>query len=98
MWDEDQDLLVKGQDLQSVVIQGHTVLVPEGKTVAGDLTVEKGQVQVDGEVKGNVTVIDGSVNMASTAKISGQVKQIDEAFSWLWYKMNIWVSEVSGNK
>ncbi|WP_426449913.1 zf-HC2 domain-containing protein [Paenibacillus sp. S-38] len=94
-WDNDRDLIVKGTDLESVVIQGHTVVVPAGKKVSGNLTVEGGTVQVDGDVEGNVVVIDGSVVQASTAHISGQVKQIDEAFSWMWYKMNQWVSQVS---
>ncbi|MCZ8515842.1 zf-HC2 domain-containing protein [Paenibacillus filicis] len=98
MWNNNRELLVRGSDLQSIVIQGKTVLVPEGRTVAGDLTVEEGNVQVNGVVKGNVVVIDGSVNMASTAHISGQVKQIDEAFSWMWYKMNLWFNELSGSK
>ncbi|TVY08490.1 zf-HC2 domain-containing protein [Paenibacillus cremeus] len=97
-WDQDQELLVKGTDLQSVVIKGNTVYVPAGTTVAGDLTVENGNTQVDGEIKGSLTVIDGSVNMASTAHISGQVMKIDEAFSWMWYKMNQWFEQISGNK
>lgn len=98
LWDEDSELLVKGTDLQSVVIQGDTVLVPAGKTVAGNLMVENGKLQVDGDIKGNIVVIDGSVNLASTAHISGQVTQIDQAFSWLWFKMNDWVAKISENQ
>lgn len=98
MWGQDRELLVKGSDLQSVVIEGNTVLVPQGKTVAGDLTVENGKIQVDGNITGNVTVIDGSLITASTAHISGQVKQIDEAFGWMWYKVNQLFGELSGGK
>ncbi|SDE12082.1 Transmembrane transcriptional regulator (anti-sigma factor RsiW) [Paenibacillus sp. UNCCL117] len=94
-WSNDRELLVKGTDLQSVVIKGDTVIVPAGRKVAGDLTVENGKLQVDGEVEGNVTIIDGTVNYASTAHISGQITQIDEAFSWMWYKMNTWFAQVS---
>ncbi len=97
-WNDDQVLAVKGPDLQSVVIKGDTVYVPAGSIVAGDLTVENGKLQVDGDVKGNVVVIDGSVNYASTAHISGQIKQIDEVFSWAWYKMNAWLAQVSDVK
>ncbi|WP_281884128.1 zf-HC2 domain-containing protein [Paenibacillus sp. YYML68] len=97
-WDADQELLVKGTDLQSVVIKGDTVYVPAGHKVAGDLTVENGKLQVDGQVEGNVVVIDGAVNYASTAQISGSITKIDEAFSWLLYKMNTWFSQVSHSR
>jgi len=98
LWNEDSELLVKGTDLQSVVIEGDTVYVPAGKTVAGNLTVENGKLKVDGDIEGNIVVIDGSVVMASTAHISGQITQIDEAFGWLWYKVNDWASTISHNK
>ncbi|UQZ33651.1 anti-sigma factor [Paenibacillus sp. PK3_47] len=94
-WNEDRQLVVRGSDLEQVVIQGDTVIVPSGKTITGDLTVENGKTQVYGEVNGNVTVIDGSMYMASTAHISGQVKTIDQAVSWLWYKVTNMFSEVA---
>lgn len=97
-WNDNQELLVKGSDLESVVIKGNTVYIPAGATVSGDLTVENGVTQVDGDIKGSLIVIDGKVNLASTAHISGQVKKIDEAFSWLWYKMNAWIVQLSDSK
>jgi len=97
-WNDNQELLVKGSDLESVVIKGNTVYIPAGATVSGDLTVENGVTQVDGDIKGSLIVIDGKVNLASTAHISGQVKMIDEAFSWLWYKMNAWIVQLSDSK
>jgi anti-sigma factor RsiW len=95
MWNENSELMVKGKDLQSVVIQGNTVYVPAGKTVTGNIMVENGKLQVDGDIEGNIVVIQGSVNLASTAHISGQITQIDEAFSWLWFKMNGLASKIS---
>lgn len=95
MWDNDQELLVKGTDLESVVIKGDTVYVPAGKTVAGNLTVENGQLQVEGDIQGDIFVIDGKVNLASSAHIYGQVTQIDEAFSWLWFKTNQFFHQLS---
>jgi anti-sigma factor RsiW len=85
-WNADSDLTVKGSDLSQVVIEGHTVYVPEGHTVNGDLMVKSGQVEVDGDVRGNLTIIDGSVNMASTAHISGDITRINQALGWLWFK------------
>lgn len=94
-WSPDRQLVVRGVDLDQVVIKGDTVIVPSGKTITGDLTIENGKAQVYGEVNGNVTVIDGSLYQASTAHISGQVKSIDQAVSWLWYKVTNMFSEVA---
>lgn len=88
LWNEDNQLVVKGNDLDQVVIQGDTVYVPAGHTINGDLMVKSGKIQVDGDVKGNVVVIDGSVNLASTAHISGQVTRVNQLFEWIWFKMN----------
>lgn len=95
MWNQGGELMVKGADLQDVVIQGDTVTVPEGHTVNGNLIVKSGKLQVQGNVKGNLVVIDGSLNLASTAQISGQVTQVDEALSWVWYKINEFVAQFS---
>jgi cytoskeletal protein CcmA (bactofilin family) len=87
MWNQGGELMVKGTDLQDVIIQGDTVIVPEGHTVNGNLIVQSGKLQVQGDVKGNLVVIDGSLNLASTAHISGQITQVDAALSWVWYKL-----------
>ncbi|MFD0695745.1 zf-HC2 domain-containing protein [Paenibacillus sp. GCM10027628] len=97
MWNDDKNLMVKGSDLQDVVIQGDTVIVPQGHTVNGDLVVQRGKLQVDGDVTGNLTVIDGTLNLASTAHISGQVTKVDQALSWVWYKLGEFVSMLSSH-
>jgi anti-sigma factor RsiW len=94
IWNQDTELMVKGTDLQNVVIQGDTVIVPEGHTVNGNLVVQRGKLQVKGDVKGNLVVIDGSLNLASTAHISGHVTQVDKALSWAWYKINEFVNKL----
>lgn len=94
-WSPDRQLVVRGVDLDQVIIKGDTVIVPSGKTITGNLTIENGKAQVYGDVNGNVTVIDGSLYQASTAHISGQVKSIDQAVSWLWYKVTNMFSEVA---
>lgn len=94
-WDQDGQLIVKGNDLDQVVIEGDTVTVPAGRSIAGNLTVENGKMQIFGDVKGNLTVIDGSLYQASTAHISGQVKRIDQAVDWIWYKISNIFSDVA---
>lgn len=95
MWNQSQQLSVSGSDLEHVVIQGHTVIVPAGQKVSGDLTIENGTAQVLGEVQGNLTVIDGNVALASTARIAGKVKTIDRAVDWVWYKVTSWFGSLA---
>ncbi|WP_223070416.1 zf-HC2 domain-containing protein [Paenibacillus caui] len=95
LWQADDQLIVKGADLDQVRIEGHTVIVPEGTAIAGDLTIENGNTEVYGEVKGNLTVIDGSLYQASTAKIAGDAKTIDQALDWIWYRITNTFSEVA---
>ncbi|WP_332646688.1 anti-sigma factor [Lysinibacillus sp. 54212] len=80
---DDQFSVTKQPNL---VVDGQTVTVPAGEVVKGDIVVKNGDIVIDGEVDGNVTVINGSY-MASTAVVSGQIEEIDEAFEWLWYEM-----------
>ena len=74
----------------NVIVDGKTVIVPKGQTVKGDIVVRNGDIRIDGEVDGNVTVINGKY-MASTSAVTGEVAEIDKAFEWLWFKVkSIW--------
>lgn len=84
---QEKDLVVRGSDLDGLVIEGRTVIVPEGSKITGNITVENGEMEVFGEVDGDLTVIDGTIYQASTANISGQVTKINQAVDWLWYKL-----------
>ncbi len=75
MWNQDKELLVKGDHLDQVVIKGDTVYVPKGRTVEGNLTVKGGSIDVEGDIQGNLVVIGGSANLASTAKVGSYVKK-----------------------
>lgn len=88
LWNQDTDFVVKGKNLDQVVIKGNTVYVPAGHTIVGDLMVKNGNIQIEGDVEGSVVVVDGSYQLASTATISGQIKEIDQALGWLWFKLN----------
>lgn len=90
MWNQDQQLSVSGTDLDVLEYQGTTVIVPEGKEVNGDLTITNGSAKVLGSVRGNLTVIDGNVTLASTAHIAGHVQEVDRAIDWAWYKLRSW--------
>ena len=70
----------------NLVVDGQTVIVPEGEVVKGDIVVRNGDIVVEGEVDGNVTVINGEY-MASTSVVTGEIEKIDAAFEWLWYEI-----------
>ncbi|MFC3771217.1 zf-HC2 domain-containing protein [Paenibacillus sp. GCM10012303] len=91
MWNQNTELVVHG-DMEQLVIRGHTVVVPEGKTVQGNLIIENGQVEVNGKINGNLTVIDGNYALASTAQISGDITSVNQAAEWIWYKVNQMIS------
>ena len=70
----------------NIVVEGEKIIVPAGETVKGDIIVRNGDIQIDGEVEGNVTVINGSL-MASSANVTGEIEEINQVFDWLWYKI-----------
>lgn len=70
----------------NMVVEGNTVIVPEGEVVTGDIKVRNGDLRVDGEIHGDVTVVNGQY-MASSGVITGEVEEIDQVFDWLWYSI-----------
>lgn len=89
---QSNELVVKVNDLESIVIEGNHVIVPEESIVYGDITVENGVLDVRGEIRGNLIVVDGSLQQASTANISGKVTRVNQAIDWFWYKVSDWFS------
>lgn len=47
--------------------------VPEGRTIAGDVTVLNGPVTIAGHVSGDVVVINGDARLTATADVDGAV-------------------------
>ena len=70
----------------NLIVDGQTVIVPEGEVVKGDIVVKNGDIVIEGEVDGNVTVINGEY-MASTSVVTGQIEEIDQVFEWVWYEI-----------
>lgn len=93
-WNQSSELVVSKQD--NLIIEGDTVIVPEGVTVSGDLIVKNGNLKIDGTVDGNVTLfngnliddsIDGGGLMASVGEVNGEFEQVDQVFEWMWYHL-----------
>ncbi|WP_164670737.1 zf-HC2 domain-containing protein [Virgibacillus doumboii] len=93
-WNQEGELVVSKQE--NLVIKGDTVIVPDGVTVSGDLTVKNGNLKIEGNVDGNVTLInselvddslEGSGHMASVGEVNGELKQVDQIFEWIWFHL-----------
>jgi anti-sigma factor RsiW len=79
----DQEFSTTNAD--QVVIQNDTVIVPEGKVVKGDLVVKNGDIKIEGEVQGDVTVINGENYLASAGNVTGKIEEVDKTFDLIWY-------------
>lgn len=78
----------------NIIVENNTVIVPEGETVKGDLVVKNGKLRIEGKVEGNVTVINGERYMASAGEVTGNIQEINEAFSWMWFHIKKTVNNV----
>jgi len=100
-WDKNNKLVVSKID--NLVIEGNTVIVPEDIIVTGDLFIKNGNLKVNGQIEGNVTLVNGELLTdkglsASLDNISGELKHIDQALKWAWYEMNKFFEELLGFK
>lgn len=84
-WQGDQHLSFSNQpELQ---VEQDTVVVPEGTVVTGDIVVRNGNIRIEGEVDGDVTIINGEKLMASAGNVTGDIQEVDQVFEWLWFKI-----------
>lgn len=86
LWQQEADnfAFTKHKNLQ---VENDTVIVPAGEKVKGNIVVENGDIRIEGEVQGDVTVINGEQYMASAGHVTGEIEEIDEAFGWMWFKV-----------
>ncbi|MEI5909335.1 zf-HC2 domain-containing protein [Bacillus spongiae] len=98
-WGNNDELVFTKYD--GLIVEGQTVVVPEDVVMTEDLYVKNGNVIIEGEVKGDITVINGNVindeheqYMASAGNVTGEIEEIDQAFEWLWYRMKSFGKEL----
>ncbi|PLS10382.1 anti-sigma factor family protein [Neobacillus cucumis] len=84
-WSQDREFSVSNQ--KNLMVKNHTVIVPKGETVKGDVVVHNGNVRIEGEVQGDVTVINGEKYLASAGHVTGQIEEVNAVFDWIWYHM-----------
>lgn len=88
----DQEFSVSKQN--NLVVTNNTVIVPRGKVVKGDVVVHNGNVKIEGEVQGNVTVINGEKYMASAGHVTGHIEEVNAMFDRIWYYMKRTVTDM----
>jgi len=84
-WNQDHEFAVSKQE--NLVVNNNTVIVPEGEVVKGDVVVRNGTLKIEGEVQGDVTVINGEQYLASAGHVTGEIKEVNEIFDWIWFHM-----------
>lgn len=84
-WNQEQEFSVSRQS--NLVVKNDTVVVPEGEVVKGDVIVRNGSLKIEGEVQGDVTVINGERYLASAGHVTGDIQEVNEVFDWIWYHM-----------
>jgi anti-sigma factor RsiW len=84
-WNQEREFSVSKQE--NLVVQNGIVIVPEGEVVKGDVIVRNGELRIEGEVQGDVTVINGEQYLASAGHVTGQIEEVNEVFDWIWYHM-----------
>ena len=70
-----------------VIVSENEVIVPAGVTVEKDITVQGGDLRIEGTVKGDATAVNGRAYLASAGQVTGEIEQIDQMFEWIWYSM-----------
>lgn len=82
-WDQEHEFSVSKQP--NLVVQNDTVIVPEGEVIKGDVIVKNGKLKIEGQVEGNVTVINGEKYLASAGQVTGEIEEVNAIFDWMWY-------------
>ncbi|PLR95500.1 anti-sigma factor family protein [Bacillus sp. T33-2] len=93
-WNTEQQFSVSKHP--NLIVENNTVIVPEGEVVKGDLVVRNGEIKIEGQVQGNVTVINGEKYLASAGNVTGEITEVNEVFDWMWYHIKKTVKSTVG--
>ncbi|QAS52631.1 anti-sigma factor family protein [Halobacillus litoralis] len=104
-WNQDQQMTVSKQE--NLEIRDHTVIVPEGVTVTGDLVVRNGDLKIEGKIDGDVTIINGDIidetpegefndelDRNNLRAYSGELTEVNQIYEWIWYHTKNTVTDI----
>jgi hypothetical protein len=89
-FDMDKRLVVNIPNEDRVVINGEKVHVPQHAVIHGDIYVANGQIQLDGDVEGDLIVMDGQYSMSPSGSVSGDVYEISYSYERWILQMKKW--------
>ncbi|WP_088105806.1 anti-sigma factor family protein [Halalkalibacter urbisdiaboli] len=81
----DEQVTVTGSGNVQIDRESGRVVVPKGEVIEGDLIVRNGELLVEGEVRGNVLLVNSEPYYASAGHVSGEVAEVNQALEWIWY-------------
>jgi len=71
-----------GQTLSgNLVVFGGLATLEKGSVVTGDVALTGGSLNINGEVKGSITSVGGSINLSDTAVVDGDINTIGGALN-----------------
>ncbi|WP_096438260.1 anti-sigma factor family protein [Alteribacter populi] len=94
IWSGGSHITVQGQGNFKIDEERNVVIIPQGETIEGDLLIKNGDIEVEGEVLGNITVINGENYLASAGHVAGEINEINQMMGWLWYETKSFLNEV----
>ncbi len=77
---------------EGVQVEGDRVIIPEGKVIHGDLTIENAIVDVRGQINGNLTLVNSELSQA-TPNISGEIVEVNRFIRWAAMKFTRGVAD-----
>ncbi|MCL7749666.1 anti-sigma factor family protein [Halalkalibacter alkaliphilus] len=90
----NEQVVVTGSGKVQIDQESGKVIVPEGEVIEGDLIIRNGLLQVDGEVQGNVLLVNSESYYASVGHVSGEIQELNQALDWVWYHVKNFFKEV----
>ena len=74
--------LNSGQTLTgNLVVFGGLAILEKGSVVDGDVALTGGSLNINGEIKGSITAVGGSINLSDTAIVDGDINTVGSSLN-----------------
>ncbi|WP_059103185.1 anti-sigma factor family protein [Shouchella shacheensis] len=93
-WNDSGQVTVDGSGHFVVDQESGQVVVPEGEVIQGDLVVRNGELHLEGEVEGDVLLLNSEPYFASPQRVSGEIEEVNQALEWVWYHIKGFFGDV----
>ncbi|GAE27364.1 hypothetical protein JCM9140_3499 [Halalkalibacter wakoensis JCM 9140] len=90
----DEQVVVSGSGKVQINHDTGQIIIPAGEVIEGDLVVRNGVLQIDGEVQGNVLLVNSDAYFASAGHVSGEIHELNQALEWVWYHIKGFFKDV----